>query len=69
MTVKVGQPRNDKDFFDTILAGADEELGLSEFKIDDMRILSLVVESDGYVVDPIALIRVSTKLDDVRAYW
>lgn len=56
MTVKVGEPRNDKTFFDTVYAGCQEELGLPVNDILDIRILSLVLESDGIVVDPIALV-------------
>lgn len=69
MTVKVGEPRNDKSFVDTAHAGCEEELGLLDDKIIDIRILSLLFESEWNVVDAVALIRVHTALEDIQAYW
>ena len=69
MTVKIGEPRNDKSFLDTAYAGCDEELGLKPDQIADVRILSLVLEAVWNVVVPIALIKVHTPFDDIQAFW
>lgn len=69
MTVKIGKPRNDKSFLDTAYAGCAEEFGLTRNDIADVRILSLVLETTWNVVVPIALIRVHTPFEDIRARW
>ena len=67
MTVKQGTARLDKTFFDTTYAGLKEELGLEQNDIDDIKILSIVLESDGLVVVPIALATVNSDIKEIKA--
>lgn len=62
----------DRSFFDTIKAGIDEELGCGKEddvggSIKDMKVLSLIMDSDALVVDVVALVTVDYSLDEIRA--
>lgn len=69
MTVKINDPRNDETFLDTAYAGCVEELGITNDHVDDVRILSLVLEAAWNVVVPIALINVHATFEDIRSFW
>jgi len=71
MTIKTDspEPRIDRDFFDTVFAGLREEVGVEQDAVDEVRILSLLLEADGIVVDPVALVTLHQPFEEVEAHW
>lgn len=60
----------DKDFFDTVIAGVDEELGIRDCPISSVRILSLMMHAGALAVFATALVNLlDHTVHDVRAAW
>jgi hypothetical protein len=71
MTVKIGEPRNDRDFHDAIVSGLEEEIGVHESDIVDSRVLSLTLEATANVVVAIGLVKTTLTMKDLEpaAEW